>query len=102
VCGNATSQPNAIVNVKSDVFVNNYRKNELNLPNFNDRSNEILLHFLRDLDEYYRINKLPEPETVGGKVTKAYAMMRKKTKDRRKRVKTGNNTWGPKVKKKFL
>jgi hypothetical protein len=28
--------------------------------------------------------------------------MRKKAKDRRERVKTGNNTWGPKVKKRVL
>jgi len=102
VCGNATSQPNAIVNVKSGVFPNNSPMNELILPNFYDSSNQIVLHFLHDLDEYYRINNAPEPETIGGKVTKAYARMRKKAKDRRERVKTGNNTWGPKVKKKVL
>jgi hypothetical protein len=77
VCGNATSQPNAIVNVKSGVFANNSPMNELILPNFYDSSNQIVLHFLRDLDEYCRISNAPELETIGGKVTKAYARMRK-------------------------
>jgi len=35
-------------------------------------------------------------------VKKADARMRKKTKDRRGRRKTGNKTWGPKVKEKVL
>ena len=102
MCDNATSQTNAIINVKSDVFANNSPMNELILPNFYDSSNQIVLHFLRDLDEYYRINNAPEPETIGGKVTRAHAKMRKKVKYRRERVKTGNNTWAPKVKKKVL
>jgi len=60
VCGNTKSQPNvnsslgpAIVNVTSDVFANNYYIiiNELTLPKFHDSSKQILLHFLRDLDE---------------------------------------------------
>ena len=34
--------------------------NELTLPNFYDSSNQIVLHFLRDLDEYYRIKNVPE------------------------------------------
>jgi hypothetical protein len=76
--------------------------NELTLPNSYDRSNQIVLHFLRDLDEYYRINNDPEPETIGDKVRKAYAKMRKKAKDRKERIKTGNNTWAPKVKEKVL
>ena len=60
VGGNATSQPNAIVNVKSDVFSNNSPMNELTLPTFHDSSYQIALHFLRDLDEYYRIKNVPE------------------------------------------
>jgi len=67
VCGNTKSQPNvnsnlgpAIVNVTSDVFANNFRINELTLPRFHDSSKQILLHFLRDLDEYYRIKNVPE------------------------------------------
>jgi len=60
VCGNATSQPNAILNVKSDVFANNSPMNELTLPTFHGRSYQIALHFLRDLDEYYRIKNVPE------------------------------------------
>jgi len=43
------------VNVTSDVFANNSL-----LPNFYDSSKQILLHFLRDLDEYYRIKNVPE------------------------------------------
>ena len=61
VGGNATAQQNAIVNVKSDVFANNSPMNELTLPTFHDSSNQIALHFLRDLDEYYRIKNVPEP-----------------------------------------
>ena len=67
VCGNATSQPNvnnisgpAIVNVATDVFAKNSPINELTLPNFYDRSNQKVLHFLRDLDEYYKIKNVPE------------------------------------------
>ena len=66
VCGNAKPQPSvgcnsrpAIVNVTSDVFANSSPINELTLPNFYDSSNQIL-HFLRDLDEYYRIKNVPE------------------------------------------
>jgi hypothetical protein len=68
VCGNATSQPSvnsnsgsAIVNVTSDVFANNSPINELTLPNFHDSSKQILWHFLRDLDEYYRIKNCLSP-----------------------------------------
>jgi len=64
VCGNATSQPNAIVNVKSDVFANNSPMNKLTLPNIHDCSNQIVLHFLRDLDEYYGIKNVPESLTL--------------------------------------
>jgi hypothetical protein len=67
VCGNATSQPSvdsisgsAVVNVTSDVFANNLLINERTLTNFYDSSKQILLHFLRDLDEYYRIKNIPE------------------------------------------
>jgi len=67
MCGNAKSQPrvdsnsgHAIVNVTSDVFANNSLINELTLPKFYDSSNQTLLHFLRDLDEYYRIKNIPE------------------------------------------
>ena len=45
---------------------------------------------------------LPEPETIGDKVMKAYARMRKKAKDRRERRKKGNKTREPKVKEKVL
>jgi len=55
--GNATSQPNTIVNVKSDVFANNSPINEPTLPNSYDSSKQIVLNVLRDLDEYYRIKK---------------------------------------------
>jgi hypothetical protein len=67
VCDNARKQPvvnsnsePAIVNVPSDVFANNSPINELTLPKFCDSSKQILLHFLRDLDEYYRIKNVPE------------------------------------------
>jgi hypothetical protein len=67
VCGNAKSQPSvssnseqAIVNVTSDVIARNSPINELTLPKFYDSSKQILLHFLRDLDEYYRIKNIPE------------------------------------------
>jgi len=105
--GNATSQPNAnnisgsvILKVAPDVFANNSPVNELTLPNFYDGSKQIVLHFLRDLDEYYWIKNVPEPETIGDIVMKAYARMRKKAKDGRERRKTGNKTWGPKMKEK--
>jgi len=45
---------------------------------------------------------LPEPETVGDKIMKAYARMRKKARDRREWRKTGNKTWEPKVNEKVL
>jgi hypothetical protein len=45
---------------------------------------------------------LPEPETIGDKVMKAYARMRKKARDREERRKMGNKTWEPKVKEKVL
>jgi len=109
VCGNATSQPcvnnnsgSAIVNVSSDVFANNSTMNELALPDFHDSSKQIVLHFMRDFDEYYRIKNVPESETIGDNVTKAYARMRKKAKDRREWRKTGNKIWGTKVKEKVL
>ena len=98
MCDNATSQPNAVVNVSSDVFADNSPMNELTLTKFCDSSNQIVLHFLRDLDEYFRIKNVPEPETIGDKVMKAHAKMRKKGKDRRERRKTR----GTKVKKKVL
>jgi len=67
VCGNATSQPyvnnksgSAIVNVSSDVFADISPMNEVTPPKFYDSSNQIVLHFLRDLDEYYRIKNVPE------------------------------------------
>ena len=44
----------------------------------------------------------PEPETVGDKVMKSYAMIRKKARPRRERRKTGNKIWEPKVKEKML
>ena len=44
----------------SDVIANNSPINELTLPKFHDNSKQILLHFLRDLDEYYRIENVPE------------------------------------------
>jgi len=105
VCGNATSQPcannnsgSAIVNVSSDVCANNSTMNELALPDFHDSSKQMVLHFLPDFDEYYRIKNVPEPETIGDKVMKAYAKTRKKGKDRRERRKTR----GTKVKEKVL
>jgi len=105
VCGNAISQPcvnnnsgYAIVNVSSDVFANNSTMNELALPDFHDSSKQIVIHFLRDFDEYYRIKNDPEPETIGDKVMKAYAKMRKKGKYRRERRKTR----GTKVKERVL
>jgi len=70
--------------------------NELTLTKFCDSSNQIVLHFLRDLDEYFRIKNVPEPETIGDKVMKANAKMRKKGKSRSERRKTR----GTKVKKK--
>src|SRR5215471_12069283 len=50
----------AIVNVKSVVFASNLHLNELTLPQFYDSTKQIVLHFLRDLDEYYRIKNIPE------------------------------------------
>ena len=75
VCGNATSQPNAnntsgsaTVNVTFDVFANYSLIKVFTLPNFYDNSKQIVVHFLRDLDEYYRINNVPEPETIRDKL----------------------------------
>jgi len=50
----------AIVNVTPDVLANNSPIHELTLPNFYDSSKQIVLHFLRDLDEYYRIKNVLE------------------------------------------
>ena len=72
--------------------------NELTLSKFYDSSNQIVQNFLRDLDEYYKIKNVPEPETIGDKVMKAYTKMRKKGKDRRERRKTR----GTKEKEKVL
>ena len=66
--------------MKSDVLSDNFPTNELTVPKFYDSSNQIVLHFVRDLDEYYKIKNVPERETLGDKVTKAYARMRKKAK----------------------
>jgi len=93
VWGYGTSQPNAIVNVKYDVFANNSSMNELTMPNFHDSSNQIVFHFLRDLHEYCRIKNVHEPETIGDKITEVCARMRKKANHRRKRGKTRNKTW---------
>ena len=67
VCGNGTSPPSinsnvesAIVNVPPDMFASNLHLNELTLPQFYDSSRQIVLHFLRNLDEYYRIKNIPE------------------------------------------
>jgi hypothetical protein len=46
--------------VTSDVFANDLPINELTLPNFHDSSKQIILHFQRDLDEYYGIKNVPE------------------------------------------
>jgi len=68
VCGSTISQPSvesmsgsAIVNVICDVFANNSPIHELTLPNFHDSSKQIVLHFLCNLDEYYRIKKSLNP-----------------------------------------
>jgi hypothetical protein len=45
---------------------------------------------------------LPAQETVGDKVMKAYARMKKKAEDRRDRRKKGNKVWEPKVNEKVL
>ena len=45
---------------------------------------------------------LPEPETIGDKVMKAYARMRKKAKDRKERRKMGHKVWEPKVNEEVL
>ena len=45
---------------------------------------------------------LPEPETVGDNFMKAYSRMRKKARTPRKRRKTRNKTWEPKVNEKVL
>ena len=65
--GNAGSQPSdksisgsATVNVVSEMFANSAPINELTLPNFHFSSKQILLNFLRDLDEYYGIKNVPE------------------------------------------
>ena len=50
----------AIVNVSSDLFADNSPMNELTLPKFYYSSNHIVLHFLRHLDEYYRIKNITE------------------------------------------
>jgi hypothetical protein len=62
VCRNDTLQPSvnnnvesAIVNVPPDVFDSNLHLNELTLPQFHNSSRQMVLHFVRDLDEYYRI-----------------------------------------------
>ena len=67
VCGNATSQPSvnsmsesAIVNVISDVFANNPSIHEFNLHNIHENGKQKVLHFLHQLNKYYRTKKVPE------------------------------------------
>jgi hypothetical protein len=48
------------VNVPPEVFASNLHLNELTLPQFHDSSTQIVLHFLRDLNEYYQIKNSPE------------------------------------------
>jgi short-subunit dehydrogenase len=59
VCSNTISQPSVestsgsvVINVTSDMFASNSPVHELTVPNFYDSSKQIVLHFLRDLDEY--------------------------------------------------
>jgi len=48
------------------------------------------------------LETLPEPETIGDKVMKACARMKKKAKDRRERRRTGNKIWEPKGNERVL
>ena len=48
------------VNVTSELHSNNVDLSELTLPIFNDSVTEVPLHFLRNLEEYFRHKKTPE------------------------------------------
>jgi len=64
---------------------------------FEKKKLDLFEKFLRKLPE-----NLPETETIGDKVMKAYARMRKKAKDRKEWRKMGNKVWEPKENEKVL
>jgi hypothetical protein len=48
------------VNAGSGLCANNTDLSELNLPTFTDSTSQVLLHFFRDLDQYFSVKRTPE------------------------------------------
>jgi len=60
VSQSTTSGMNTNVNVTSDVPTRNVDLSELTLPSFTDSSKQVPLHFIRDLDHYFRLKQTPD------------------------------------------
>jgi hypothetical protein len=56
----SVSSSNGNVNAGSGLYANNTDLSELTLPIFTDSTNQVPLHFIRDLDLYFTLKKIPE------------------------------------------
>jgi len=52
---------NNTVDTASEVMTRSGDLNELTLPTFNDSSKQVPLHFIRDLELYFKLRQTPEP-----------------------------------------
>jgi hypothetical protein len=69
ISGNKTSACNDVrnsstctesVSAHSEKHVDTSHYNELSLPRFTDSSQQVAVHFVRELDEYFSLRKTPE------------------------------------------
>ena len=49
-----------IVSAQSETYVDTSQYNELSLPRFTDSPQLVAMHFVRELDEYFSLRKMPE------------------------------------------
>ena len=49
-----------IVSAQPETYVDTSQYNELSLPKFSDSSQQVAVHFIRELDEYFSFRKTPE------------------------------------------
>ena len=66
-CSDGANVPNASVsscnnnlNVGSGLYANNTNLGELTLPIFMDSTSQVPLHFIRDLDQYFSLKRMPD------------------------------------------
>ena len=66
-CSDSTNVPNQSVNscnndvnAGSGLYANNTDLSELTLPTFTDSTSQVPLHFIRDLDQYFSLKRMPE------------------------------------------